>query len=415
MRGCLVCGVALIFASFAGAQFPPPRTPAPFTPPLKIQRLPEPARPQPPFTPPGSVPMPPSAAADGAVVQAGRVETPLPQRENKLELDPAAVTVKKVNGMWQVWAGQHPLRNLGADETGAKDIARLLHEQHPTEWIAIGSPRPIVEYGLVNGRPAITAGFPRAVVPIDLRSVRIEPIKGVWCLKDDGNILFNFGLNKADAEQALAVVRKYGFNRIGMLGDATNPSLTYFFVALESDGAKPPVKNPLILALQEQGLARTGIPVPGVGYMGEMVKLDLRKLDVRREGADWIVSAGEPIANFGHDQAAARDAQRLLQDGQFTEFCKAGPPGVSFFLANGQPPARVPLYVQGRRFDPAGLRVGESNGKWTVTDRGRHLFDVTSSDEGEAVLRLVKHYGFNQVCVVGSSPRANLTFLAKAR
>src|SRR4029078_9075255 len=93
---------------------------------------------------------------------------------------------------------------------------------------------------------------------------RVEQVKGVWCLRDECNILFNFGLHKADADQALAVVRRYGFNRIGMVGgETTDPAMRYFFVALEADGAKPPEVNPLAVAVQENGLARTGIPVPG--------------------------------------------------------------------------------------------------------------------------------------------------------
>lgn len=360
---------------------------------------------------------PPTASSDGAVIQASRIEMPLPRIEDKIAIDVGAMTVKKVNGAWQVWAGQRTVRNLGNDETGAKDIVRLMHEQHPTEWVSIGSPRPIVEYGLTNGRPAFSAGFPRVVVPVDLRTVRVEPVKGVWCLMDGANIHFNFGLNKGDADQALAVIRKYGFNRIGMIGgDATAPALTYFFVSLEADGAKPIAANALGLALQENGLGRTGIPVPGVGYIGEMVKIDARKIEVRRDGADWIVAAGnETLARFGQDQNAARDAQRLIQDGQYTEFCRAGPPGLSFFLVNGQTPARVPLYVQGRRIDATGLKVSQMGPRWAVADRGRHLFDVSSPEEGEAVIRLMKHYQFDQLCQVGSSPRMNLTFLAKGR
>ena len=442
MRGRLLLAGLGLFSSFAPlvAQFPPPapfpqssplpaaRSPAPYTSPLQLMRLPEPLRPQAPFAPPG-LPLPPatpqpvsssaprSASPDGSVVLANRVETPLPQPEAKFAIDSGAVTMKKINGVWQIWSGPRPIRNLGTDETGAKDIVRLMHDQHPTEWVSIGSPRSIVEYGLIDGKPLSVAGLPRVVVPIDLRSVRIEPIKGVWCLKDNGNILFNFGLNKGDADQALAVVRKYGFNRIGMLGgDVTAPALTYFFITLEGDGAKPTPANALAIAHQEINLARTGIPVPGVGYMGEMIKLDPRKIELHRDGSDWVIASGlEVLARFGQDQNAARDAQRLIQEGQYTEFCRAGPPGLTFFLVNGQTPNRVPLFVQGRRIDPNGLKVSQQGQQWTVTERGRHLYDVSSAEEGDAVIRLMKHYQFDQMCQVGSSPRTNLTFLAKGR
>jgi hypothetical protein len=348
---------------------------------------------------------------------ASRVEMPLPRPEDKIFLDPATITAKKINGLWQIWAGPKPIRFVGDDEAGAKDIVSMMRELHPTEWISIGSPRPIIEYGLTNGKPAISAGFPRAVVPIDLRTVKVEAVRGVWCLKDAGNILFNFGLNRADADQALAVIHRYGFNRIGMLGsDVTAPALTYFFVALDADGAKPVPANPFLVTVQENGLARTGIPVPGLGYFGEMIKVDARKVEVRRDGIDWVVAFGnEVLARFGQDQNGARDAQRFIHDSGFTEFCHTGAAGVSFFLVNGQLPTRVPLYVQSRRLDSGGLRASQLGTRWAVTDRGRHLFDVANQAEGEAVILLMKHFQFDQLCQIGSSPRTNLTFLAKGR
>lgn len=358
---------------------------------------------------------PPAALPAPAQTTAPRVEAPLPREEARFAIDPSILSAKKINDVWQIWMGQRPVRTVGADETGAKDIVRLLQDQRPTDWVAIGSPRPVVEYGLVNGKACANTGLPRGVVPIDLVSVRMEAIRGVWCLRDENNILFNFGLQKADAEQALGVIRKYGFNRIGILGDAAAPAMTYFFVALEPEGSKPP-KSPLVSALQEQNLARTGIAVPGVGYMGEMVKIDWRKAEVRREGVEWVLANGnEVIARFGHDQNAARDSLRMIQDGRFTEFGRVGPAGANFFLSNGQVPLRLPLFVQGRRLDMNGLKVMQTAAGWTVTERGRHVFDVAGAEEGEAVIRLMKLHGLDQLCRLGASPKSNLTFLAKGK
>jgi hypothetical protein len=147
-----------------------------------------------------------------------------------------------------------------------------------------------------------------------------------------------------------------------------------------------------------------------------MLKIDHRKVEVHRDGLDWVVGFGSDVlARFGQDQNGARDALRFIQDGQFSEFCKAGPPGVAFFLTNGQTPSRLPLYVQGKRIDLNGLKVMNFGERLAVADHGRLLFDVRSPEEGEAVIRLMKHFQFNQLCQIGSSPRTNLTFLAKGR
>ena len=107
-----------------------------------------------------------------------------------------------------------------------------------------------------------------------MRSVRVEPIKGVWCLRDDSSIFINFGANKPDADQTLAAVKRYGFNRLGSVG-RTGPAMSYFFAAPETESPTP--QTPLTrMALQSQieNLTKVGIPVPGVGYVGEMIHFD---------------------------------------------------------------------------------------------------------------------------------------------
>src|SRR5207248_2465129 len=146
-------------------------------------------------------------------------------------------------------------------------------------------------------------------------------------------------------------------------------------------------------AAQESALTRTGIPVPGVGYVGEMVKIDPRKLEVRREKADRVVAFGpEVLGRIGPTEGAARDAPRLIQDGRFTEFCKFGSAGVTFFLVNGKAPNRVPFSAQGRRFELSALRAQQVNGRWAVTEAGRPLFDVSGPEEGEQLIRLLRHF-----------------------
>ena len=191
--------------------------------------------------------------------------------------------------------------------------------------------------------PLISGAVAKEIVPIDLKTVRVEAVRGVWCLRDNNNILFNFGPNKADAEQAHAVVQRYGFNRIGVVG-APTPVMHYLFAT--TDAAPPPHAGPLAqAALQAQidGLSRVGIPVAGVGFVGEMFRFDPRKLEVRKDGGEWqIVSGTELIGRFGPSEFAARDALRAIQDSRFNEFCMVGSAGLTFFLVDGKAPRACP-------------------------------------------------------------------------
>ena len=255
----------------------------------------------------------------------------------------------------------------------------------------------------------------KTVVPIDLKTVRVEAIRGVWCLRDDANLLFNFGPNKADADQALAVIMRYGFNRVGVIGSPT-PVMNYLFASTgpAPDNAAGPLAQ---VALQGQidALTRVGIPVGGVGYVGEKFRFDPRKLDVRKDGSEWqIVSGTEVIGRFGPSEFAARDALRAIQDARFNEFCMLGSAGVSFFLVDGKAPTRVPYHVQGRRFDPNALKVAKHR-REVGDHREQHATcsSCASAEEGETLIRVLKHYQFDQLCHLGPTARVGISFFAK--
>lgn len=371
-------------------------------------------------------------------------EFQLPFVEQKFAVSATDVTVKRVIGGWEVWAGQKLLRQTGENETNARDVARVFRELRPTEWVTIGGTKPVIEYGLTNGKPVVIGaqqvdpkdanansnnatpvGFtqPQApafagnvakfVQPIDIKTARVEGIRGAWCVRDENSILLNFGTDKQGAEQTAAVIQKYGFNRVGIVGAANQPTMSYLFVSLEQ--AKP---QPLPLNAQMDALTRTGIPVPGVGFVGEMVKIDSRKLEVRKDGTEWVVAFGpEVLGRFGPTEWTAREAARTLQDAKFTEYCKlGGTTNLTFFLVQGKAPVRAPFNAQGKTFDPAGLKVQQVNNKWLVTDAGRQLLEVGSAAEGETVVRVLKAYGFEQFAhLSGNGAKSGITYLVKTR
>jgi hypothetical protein len=169
---------------------------------------------------------------------------------------------------------------------------------------------------------------------------------------------------------------------------------------------------------QIDALTRTGIPIPGVGYTGEMVKIDPRKVEARKDGFEWVVAAGpEVLGRFGPTEWAAREAARTVQDAKYTEFCKlGGTANLTFFLRDGKAPTRAPISAQGRAFDPTSLKVQPVNGKWAVTEGGRQLFEVGSAAEGETVVRVLKAYGFDQLAhLTAGGPKGGVTFMVKNR
>ncbi len=146
---------------------------------------------------------------------------------------------------------------------------------------------------------------------------------------------------------------------------------------------------------------RTGIPIPGVGFTGEMVKIDPQKVEAKKVGFEWVVMAGtEVLGNFGATEWAARDAARTIKDASFTEYCRLG--GLSdltFFLERRQSPDLAPPFnAQGRVYDLTSLKVQPTaTASGNVTEGGKPLFEVGSQREGEVVIVVLKAYGFDQL------------------
>jgi hypothetical protein len=368
----------------------------------------------------------------------------LPYAENKFTVNVNDMIVRPARGTWQLWAGTRLLREFGEREADARDALVVYRDLHPTEWVTIGPGKPIVEYGLVNGRtpmapappqqqqaddvhksvtitpttesrPFMTGAGAKHVVPIDMRSVRVEPVRGVWCLRDDYNIHINFGADKADADQSLAAVRRYGFNRLGLVGTAAHPAMSYFF-AMPETGAPVPkgLLSQMQLQSQMESMVKVGIPVGGVGFVGEMLRFEPRALEVRREGNDWVIASGqETIGRFGPSEWVAKDTMKAIADARFTEFCKVGSCGLTFFLTDGRAPSRVPFNAQGRTFDVNSLQVRKNGDHWIISENSRHLFDCASQEEGETLIRVLQYYKFDQLCHLGPSPKVGVSFLAK--
>ena len=400
------------------------------------------------FNPTNFTPLIPNGPSPGSTQQnpvALAQQMGLPKPENKFSINVNDLNLKRISSGWQLWHGARLLRDFGASEANARDALRVYRDLRPTEWAIIGTGKPIVEYGLLNGRtplaapvqspeearngvpvvptgdnnrPIVTGAGARMILPIDFHTVRVEAVRGVWCLRDDYNILINFGADKGNAEQALGVVRKYGFNRLGIVGEPASPAMSYFFAVSEAVAAAPAKSAIVQIGLQSQieNMARVGIPVAGVGYVGEMVRFDPNKVDVRKEGSEWVVVGGsEVLGRFGPTEWIARDAARTIQDARFTEFCKVGSAGLTFFLVDGRSPTRVPFNAKGREFDLNSLKVSKSGDRFVITENNRYLFDCASPEEGETLIRVLKYYQFDQLCHLGPSPRLGVSFLAKTR
>lgn len=365
---------------------------------------------------PGQTLPPPAQPADQLNLPP-RSDVELPYPEKKAKLDRSSLTVRKATGGWQVWGGPVLVHAFGEDRAAAEETARAIRDLGPTEWATLGTTRPVIGYPAGEG-PARLSVAPKQAAAVDLMSVRVENVRGVWVVRDANGILLNFGQDRRDAEQAVAVARRYGFNRIGYAGTSgAEPTYSFFFAAPEVASQSAAVTGPnrqLVQLHQEESLRRTGVPVPGIGFVGERILIDPRKVEVRRDGYTFALAHGsDVIAGFGGNEWSARDALRIVQDIRPTEFCRVS--GQAFFLVNGKAPDKVPFTAQGTPFDPKNLLVRQTGDKFGVYEHnGRQLFPVASQADGDVLIQTIQGFGFDQVCQIGPSGAASLKFLAKS-
>src|SRR5262249_3236724 len=113
-----------------------------------------PTKPTSPATPQPTSPM------GNASTSGTPAEITLPYAEQKMALSVLDAQVKRIIGEGQVVAGQKIIRDVGDNEMNARDMARVFRDLRPTEWVTIGGAKPVVEYGLINGRPTAAPVMP---------------------------------------------------------------------------------------------------------------------------------------------------------------------------------------------------------------------------------------------------------------
>jgi hypothetical protein len=128
---------------------------------------------------------------------------------------------------WQLRAGTVLLKDFGTHEAEAREALRIVRTLCLTQRGTVGSPQPVMEYWLAEGHApqALAGGF--RTTPFDLEHLRVERVQAAWCIRDDDRVLLTFGPHADQARQALAVLRRYGFSRVGYVGGGV-PFMMYF-------------------------------------------------------------------------------------------------------------------------------------------------------------------------------------------
>ena len=405
-------------------------------------------------------------------------ESRRPRPEALTSFDPATLELSWNEGHWSVNAAGRPLKDFGRRAEDARQAWHLMRELRLNQRGTIGAPQPVLEYWLTDGRPPQV--LPRGVrmLSIDLAGLHVEQAQGNWVVREPGRPLFSFGSHKEEAELALAVLRKYGFNQVGVIGHGAVGMLVFVArpegggrnaaaaglqpgrqMSLKPDanteagrqqaaalalsakslaarkGSAVPANFPIVPALpslQPDALPAARLPgqdrpsrfltaqVPRdrPDVVTERVPFDWRQVQVRRDSGDWKLVAGSyTLANFGMSEHDARLAHAALVHYRCTEHQLVGgpEPAAGYFLANGQAPLGVMVGLFNDSFQPDAVTVRPVGKHFCVTQGNHPILDCgTRPDEARYMVDVIRQYRFDHVCRIGSDDRHTLTLLVRS-
>jgi hypothetical protein len=343
---------------------------------------------------------------------------PLPQTAplaTPQQFDNTSLRLKAEYGKWQLWAGNFLLKDFGSNEREANEALQVFRDLRVNSRGSVGES---FEYWLADGQAPSAIMRHKQVIPFDSRTLRVELINGQWVLRDAHVILYGFGRSETEARQALGVCKQYDFNQLGFVGHPT-PSLKY----LMKDPTQRPTTAttewviPASVAMQANELSHSRLVIAGVGDIGDRIPFDSRRLDLRRDGGEWVLYSGRTVVgHFGADDRNARMALEILEQFRITELCRVGESGFGFFLSNGRAPQGGVVGTGARPMQTEKLNVKQIGNSWSICEGSRSLIDFGDhADDARKALAAIREYRFDSYALVGGGRLGNVYLFVKTR
>jgi hypothetical protein len=160
-------------------------------------------------------------AKDGAGAAPGRQKTGQEQKEGSREecvrFNPADTAMRYERGAWKVGDGVQTLFAFGAGKEEAERALAVIKRYAVDQSCFVGRPRPSFHYMLVNGASPAGSHEGEVCKPFNPPATEVRQVGGSWKVADGDQVLFDFGANKDQADQVLALIRKYGFTHSCMI------------------------------------------------------------------------------------------------------------------------------------------------------------------------------------------------------
>jgi hypothetical protein len=144
---------------------------------------------------------------------------PIALNEDCIAFDPANTAVELVNGRWTIVEnGNHLMFNFEGDRNNAVRSLQTIKHYGMNKSCFVGRPQPSFQYMLVNNGSPVGPTIGEDCVPFNPVTTKVSYIGNRWKIVDGDHWMFDFADNRAEAEQSLAVMQKYGFDKSCYVG-----------------------------------------------------------------------------------------------------------------------------------------------------------------------------------------------------
>jgi len=366
-------------------------------------------------------------------------------------------------GRWQIVSGTQLVKDFGTRASEARQAHALIRDLRLTQVGTIGGERPVMEYWLASGQAPQGRAWSMRTITFSTDNLEVEKVRNDWCVRDAKQVLLMFGQHEAQARQALAVIQKYNFNQVGMVGNGT-PSMMIFFHQDQRPGGsmkstrvqplqttKHTMRPSAIVPAQTHGkldaAALAALPpqplIPSLTPAVEPIQRDQgrvqqvvykqaqapntpvevaapilfdgQQVQAVRDNGDWKLQIGNQLlGNFGIADSDAKLAQSAAQYYRFTEYQRlgTGKPALGYFLCSGQAPRGLMSGLNGEVFQPELVMMRQRSTGWVLMQGQRVLVECGSNPaDAAAMIEAIRKYRFDGICRIGQGEGALVFFV----